>query len=327
MIVQIDPDETKRTSLFPTLSLSTLECPGLEKLTGADFAISSLPVKVQAGTLDWHLKDGTIFVQRKSGYDFLSFDSLKHAVGRVQKCNIPPWQFVFLLIGNYQENKDGHLFVGKKQPYGQTTFRTYIKLKAKLRTRGVSVDWIENEKQLEMWIDAQFETVLDAKRDGKIEIFSKPGKPKEERGHIFQDAIEIAEDDPRYLFLAGLPGVGIKTINSVRDYCLETWGMFCGYYMIKATTEVDKKGKPIHKIGGWGPKSLKKLRQVIGLPEGFNLFVSDMDQESDSGEQFTRGVYAALNSIQKAATDGSGRKGKDILKNVRVAADEFFRLE
>lgn len=327
MIVQIDPDETKRTSLFPNLSLNTLECSGLEKLTGADFVISSLPVKVQAGTLNWHLKDGTIFVQRKSGYDFLSFDSLKHAISRVQKCNIPPWQFIFLLIGNYQEAKDGQLFVNKRQPYGQTTYKTYIKLKAKLRTRGASVDWIESESQIEQWIEAQFDTIQDAKRDGKIETFSKSSKPKEERDHIFQDAVEISEDDPRHLLLAGLPGVGIKTVNNIREYCLEMWGMFCGYYMFKATTEIDKKGKVVHKIGGWGPKSFSKLREIIGLPEGFNLFVSDMDQKDDLGEQFTRGVYAALDSIQKAAIDGQGRKGKDILKNVRIAADEFFRLE
>lgn len=331
MIVQIDPDEQKSTSLFPSgfssPDISILKCRGLEKLTGADFVISSLPVKVQAATLDWHLEDGTIFVQRKSGYDFLSFDSLKKAISRVQKHDIPPWQFVFLLIGNYQEAKDGRLFVGKSQPHGQTTYKTYIKLKAKLRTRGASLDWIETEQQLEKWIIAQFETIDEAKLNKKVEIFSKSEKPKEERDHIFQDAIEIGEGDWRYLFLAGVPGVGIKTVNSIREYCLQAWGMSCGYYALKATTEVGKEGKAVHKIGGWGPKSLKKLRGVIGLPDGFNLFVSDMEQDKDPGEEFTRGVYAALNSIQKAATDGKGRKGKDILENVRKAANEFFRLE
>jgi len=322
MTIFVDPDELKSSSLFPQLD-TIKECPGLEALTGADFAISRLPILIKESTLQLHIERRTLFVQRKSGYDILSFDNLKHAIARMKACSIPQQQSILLFIGKDWQDDNGLLRVEGSKPYGDTTYETFIKLKAKWRFRGGVVDWINNPEQLQLWIEAQENALLDVESEGKREIYPDRQLPELEPDDIWQPVEEIDRGDIRYLMCAGLYGFGPKLANSVLDYANENGLSSLGIYYFKLLTDENEKGKAVYNVKGWGNKSRGNLRQMLALPKGVNIGFEHLD--SDEGKQWCKGWIAALESFRQMIDNG--HKPVDAWQGLMKQCNELVNLE
>lgn len=302
MPIFIDPDELKNTSLISDAIPDTIPCPGLESLTGADFAISRIPLPLQESTLSIHIKKRTLFVQRKSGYDILSFDNLKRAIARMKAVGIPQQQCLLLLIGRDWQDDNSLLRVEGSKPYGETTYKTFIKLKAKWRFRGGVIDWLNNIEQLSEWIEAQAEALDDVENEGKREIYPDRQLPIFEPDDIFQGVEEIPRDDIRHLMCSGLHGFGPKLANAVLDYSAEEFQSSLGIYYLKLLTDEDVKGKAVHNIKGWGNKSRTNLRNLLALPKGINIGFEHLD--NDEGKQWCKGWLAFGESFKQMIDDG-----------------------
>ena len=324
MTIFVDPDELKSSSLLPFLPDSR-PCPGLEALTGADFAISRLPLAINEKTLPTHIQKRTVFVQRKHGYDVLSFDALKSSIARMKAAKIPQQQSILLFIGKDWQDDSGLLRVENSKPYGDSTYQTFLKLKAKWRYRGGVVDWLNNPEQLPIWIQAQIETLNDIETEGKREIYPNRPEPNFEPDDIWQETEEVKKEDIRYFLCAGLFGFGPKLANAVREYAnqntprLDSWGV----YYLKLLTDEDKGSKPVHKVPGWGDKRRTDLRQILGLPSGYNLSANEI--ETDEGKAFFKGWFAALKSFKEMVDEG--HKPITAWQALMKQANEFVNLE
>jgi hypothetical protein len=263
MPIFIDPDELKSSSLLPSIP-DSIDCPGLETLTGADFCISQLPIS-PVDDLEMNIEERSIFVQRKSGYDILSFDNLKSSISRMKKCGIPHGQCCLLFIGQDWEDDDGLLRMTNYKPYGETTYKTFIKLKAKWRGREGFVDWINKPEQLQEWIEAQLEFIKECESQPSKEFYPQQQVPYLEPDDIWQEIVEVPKDDWRYFLCAGLDGFGPITAKNLQEYIQNEqphlWSS--GYHALRLLSEEDEKGKPVHDIKGWGNKSRLKLRNLL----------------------------------------------------------------
>lgn len=319
MTIFIDPDELKSSSLLPFIS-DSIDCPGLEAQTGADFCISLLPIS-PADDLDLHIEERSIFVQRKSGYDILSFDNLKSSISRMKSCGIPQQQCCLLFIGQEWADDNGLLRMTNYKPYGETTYKTFIKLKAKWRSRGGVVDWINKPEQLQEWIEAQIEVIEECSYQEEREIYPQRQVPYFEPDDIWQKVIEVPKDDWRYFLCAGLDGFGPTTARNLQEYIQaeqpHLWES--GYHALKLLTEEDERGRPIHNIKNWGDKSRLKLRNLLALPKGYNLSV----QEIGERDLFRQGWYGALNSF-KDLVENYEMSGQNAWVALIKQANEFF---
>jgi hypothetical protein len=304
MSIFIDPDELKSSSKLPGIP-DSIDCVGLEALTGADFVISQLPIS-PVDDLQMHIEDRSIFVQRKSGYDMLSFDMLKSSIARMIKCGIPQNQCCLLFIGQDWEDDDGLFRVTNHKPYGETTYKTFIKLKAKWRSRGGIVDWINKPEQLQQWIEAQLEVIEECDQQPRREIYPKRQTPDFEFDNFltdtWQEIVEVPSDDWRYFLCAGLDGFGPTTAKNLQEYIQNEqphlWES--GYHALKILSEEDERGKPVHKVKGWGNKSRLKLRNLLALPKGYNLSVTEIGLR----DLFHDGWYGALKAFKDLIENG-----------------------
>jgi hypothetical protein len=316
MPIFTEPDRTQ----YPS-SLEHATNPGLETLTGADLAISRFPLSVNESTLNQHIQCRTLFVQVKIGYDILSFDGLKSSIARMQKCQIPMPQCILLFIGrDWQEDNTDLLRIENSKPFGKTTYKTFIKLKAKWRARGGIVDWLNDIEQLPMWIEAQQEVLADIENEGKRELYPSRPVPQFEPEDVWQPVTEVPKDDIRYFLCAGMDGFGAKTGNNVIQYIHENLAHLegSGFYFLKVLTDEDKKGKAIHEVKGWGDKSRERLRLMMSLPKGFNLDV----KEVGITRQYEDGWYAAMKCLKEMIE--SGHPVRDAFNSLIKQANEFF---
>jgi len=301
MRILIDPSELSSSSLLPPLPNSE-PSPGLEELTGCDFAICKLPLPIQENTIEAHIKSGALFIQRKSSYDFTgNFEQVWREIARVQKLKIPASQFYVLAIGRYKPDDNGLLRITGKRPLENNkklTYKTFLKLQEQLFCSGVRVVQLNDESEIEQWIEATIETRQDiTERDSKKELFIQNNysiyEPENEPD-ILQEVIEVVDTDIRYFLACGLKGFGQKTANSLIEFAqtqtpqVDRWGV----YAIKLLTDEDEKGKAVYNIPGWGNKSREKFRQILGLPAGYNLSVQEI--EFDKERAFKQGWRMAL---------------------------------
>jgi hypothetical protein len=317
MTTFINPDRTQLPDLPDSIT-----CPGLEALTGADICLSHLdisPVKA----LPVHIANRSLFVQVKNGYDILSFDNLKHAIARMQKCKIPQQQCILLFIGKDWQDDNDLLRIENSKPYGNTTYKTFIKLKAKWRFRGGVIDWLNDSEQLPMWTEAQLEAIQDIKNEGAREIYPARPVPQFEPDDIWQPITELDKNDIRYFLCAGMDGFGAKTANNTLEYIQENISHLdgMGFYYLKILTDEDEKGKPIHKVKGFGNKSRERLRGMLSLPKGFNLTIEETGL-SELG-RYADGWYGALRSFKELVENG--HNVKDSFNSLMKQANEFYR--
>lgn len=311
MKIFIDPSELSSNSLMPQLPNSQ-PSPGLEDLTGCDFVVSNFPLPFSENTLQSHIQSGALFCQRKSGYDFIgNFEQAHREIARIQACKIPMHQAFILAIGKYYPDDNGLLRITGKRPLDNNKslkYDTFLALEAEYRYSGVNVVKLNDENEIEIWINSQlreYQTIKD--RNFKKELYPSTSTPithPQDGVDYLQAVFEVPDDDIRYFLNSGLKGFGQKTANALVDYAKEHQGHLdaWGIYYIKILTDEDEKGKAIHNVPNWGDKSRAKFRKILGLPKGYNLSVRE--EALDGEQQFKSGWRMALIVMRQLIEQG-----------------------
>lgn len=313
MDIRIDRSELSSNSLFPTLPNSRPE-PGLEELTGADWAISKTFLPINQDTLAVHIQAGTIFVQNKFGYDFIgNFEQIWKEVARIQACKIPMGQAYILRIGHFKPDSDGLLRITGKRPLEHNksiTYQTFLNFERQLLRSGVWVQALNDDSEIESWIEAVLRTDESiSSRNGQKLIYPQRPKiiepleddPDNVTFDLFQEIIEIPPDDVRNL-AAAFPGCGQVTIDAIVKYADDNYIAHTGINFIRLMTDVDSKGKPAYNIKGIGKKSVEKWRGMLQLPDGFNLRFQEV--EFDTDRAYNRGWREGLQLFRAMIEDG-----------------------
>ena len=315
-MIYIAPDRTSYTSLPEHIISSELE-----PLTGADVMISDFPIEqFNESTLQAHIQARALFVQIKIGYDVLNFDGLHNFCSRVQKAQIPKNQAILLRIGNYWKDNNSLLRIKGSQPYGDTTWRDYRRAMIACELRGVTVfpECLQSMDELPEWIEDYQSIVNKVSNEGKRELYPVRPAPQFQPDNIWQEMVEVSEDDWRYFLCAGLKGFGVTTANNVKDYLADNLPRMngTGYYALKVLTDEDEKNKPVHNIKGWGDKSRDKLRVLLQLPPGYNLAVRHKDDFD-----YVKGWEAFRDEFRTRVSDGEN--ASKVFNELSRMVDEF----
>ncbi len=329
--IYFDPDEQHRFT-----SIEAEPSPGLEGLTGADFLISDLPIE-PVENIQWHIENGSLFVQLKFNYDFVTNHEQRHKFpARVQALKIPHWQCVYLFVGD-DRDKEGYFTIGGKNPLNGISYRTFMKMKAKARLRGCHVEWIRSEAQLEEWIQVQAEALEESHKDT---IFTKPSYVWGD-GDIWQQVEEVNPQSVVHTLACGLWNLGPKRAQSLVDYLIKhslPVNLFQALYVL---SRIDDKNKFVHKIPRIGTDYQKWVRDLMfrdetlvsdedhKLLEGFNICLETTDNENE----FHRGAMSGRSTVSKyfKAEIDANKPGKvawnTALKLSGKFIDEFYRAK
>lgn len=301
-MIFINPDRTN----LPPLPNSQI-CPGLEALTGADIVVSTLPIPPTLA-LDLHIKEWSLFVQIKIGYDVLSFDALHNFCARAQKSKIPKTQAILLRVGEYWEDENHLLRLKSYKPFGTTTWNDYQRLLMACDVRGINVvPEIRNIDELPQWIENRLAIAEKVLEEGLREVYPPRVSPTFTSDDIWQEVKEVSDDTWEYLLCAGLKGFGQGTVENVREYINKELPHILpgdGIDVLRILTELDDKGKLIHNVKGWGEGKAGKLRSILGLTKGRNISLCFEDTETP----YKDGWYQALSIFKQLIDDGHSVK-------------------
>lgn len=264
MITFTEPDCT----IYPS-NFTSKNCPGLEALTGADMVLSQIPIPPTVN-LDLHIKNRSLFVQIKIGYDIISFDQLHSSIARMQKCGIPKGQAILLPIGEYWQDGLSNLRIKGKKPFGNIPYSTLETIFDMWDMRGGIVEPSppKHIDDLQGWIDRKQHAFDKIAKEGKKDVY--PPRPEFIPEDIWQSVEEIT--DWRKFLVSGLDKFGSAKANAVFKYAREYFdGSPFGFYHILCLMTDEKDGKPVHKIPLWGDKSRQDFREQLGIQDHWNL--------------------------------------------------------
>ncbi len=345
MMIYFDPDEAHRFS-----AIEAEPSAGLEALTGADFLISDLPID-PIENIGWHTdpNNRSVVVNLKIGYDALNNSDQRHKfAARVQRLG---FKVSFLLgVGNYR-NKDGFLQVSGYRSNDKVPYATFQQMKLNEVARGVTWDSIETLEDLPGWIKSVAKMM---ELPAKNVVFSKSQYPlyewydDEKISDPWQSMEELDPESVQSIMACGLPGFGPKRIRNVIDYLIQNHYPVCVYTFWAVLTQIDEKGKQVHKIPHIGPELWKRSRdwlyrnQLVDgkdddnkvLP-GYNLLLRHPDIP-DSNEfhcgglasldQFTRFMEYEIEAEKARVKKVGGTKMvNNALESARKVVNEFYK--
>lgn len=331
----IDPDELQTGRKFPD-NIPTFPCPGLEARTGADFIISKLPID----DIDFHLKNKSLFVQRKTGYDIFSFDQTRSELARMKACGIGMQQAFLLFIGRCYPDETGAAIINHTLQHGdrKVPYKTFEEIQMYAEGRGVKFRQIPSDNELPVWIEAQFTAIEKMEDEGCKEFYTKEKAYWNDPDDIWQELVEVHKDDWRHTLVAGLEGFGPKLALSVHEYLVQNPSLYPTLFnALLVLTQLDDQGKQVHSIKGWGIKSCYKLRSQLGLLNSYdlpkdnrpkepfvqNLFAAFTTDEDDPSVAFWRGANAAIDTVADVAKAGVVN-GKQLIEVSRKCVNQMI---
>jgi len=301
-VIIIDTSETKSTSRLPTIK-GAITSPILESITGGDILVS--PLGLPAGTpllIKRHVIAGAIIVQFKYLSDLtysITDERINVALARMIECGARhQYQRVIMGVGFYLPDKrDGKVLTGEvlRQRDGKVSMRwtrqepliDYAALATIRRRIGMRGGTFLNLTCLEevpaelkgMERDVKFLKKKSTKELLNVSRF--PPDPPEPDDPL-QTPVEVRDGR---LVLAAFNGIGPVKANALwgsirqwnkknrpldRGFTEEMWEPTLLQALAWASFyDPDSLGIP--KVSGWGKGMRKKVREQLGLEEGFDL--------------------------------------------------------
>jgi len=304
--VSIAPDRTGYTDL----PVEHIIAPELETLTGADMMISNFPIEnLNKNTLQGHIQSRALFVQIKINEDCFNFDGIRNFCARVQKCGIPQSQAILLRVGEQWRDEENKVRIKhrNKYNYNNPDYNAYQRSLMVANLRGITIypTCLQSMDELLEWIEDYQAIIRKVISEDKRDLYPIRPTPQFEPDNIWQNLIEVNEDDWRYFLCAGLKGFGPTTANNVMNYIHDNLPYLngTGYYALKVLTDENEKREAVHNIKGWGKKSREKLRLLLQLPPGYNLAVS-----SESDHDFRAGWKGFGKMFMEEVSSGEDAK-------------------
>lgn len=257
-MIYSDPTEFRVDSVIGAIPPENIKIlPGLEGLTGADFAIfpSSSALFTNLSQMPQRIRfenevQSAILVQRKTGKELLeSFPKLGDILFRM--LSVKPVAAYLFELGIY-EIVNSTVFVDNA-PTGWND-AAFIGATIKWQMRG---GHIINPTSIE-----QFFYYLNYMDHVVNETWETVSKPLPTSG------------DPKIDFLSYLPGIGPELARSTLDFT----GQLYMALMALSNKDIADGKKSLQKIKQIGPKKVKAIRQFLDIPEdayGLGLYIDE----------------------------------------------------
>lgn len=265
-------------------------------------------------------------MQRKSGYDFIgNFEQAHREIARIQVCSIPMQQAFLLAIGHYYPDDNNMLRIKGKRPLKNNKtikYDTFLALEIEYFRSGIQVIRLNDENEIETWINAVVREDETIKERGNKKILYPPKSPKliEPSKDLFQEIIEMSPDSIQSVASCGFRDLGQKRIDTIDEYAIKNNYDKWGIYFLKIMTDENVKGEAIHKVKGIGKGLRGKWRESLGLPPGYNLEAVEIEPDNDKA--YNRGWTMAL-SVFKDKLE-NGKSGKMAFEETWEQVFEFY---
>jgi hypothetical protein len=295
-MIQIIIDEDERGKIIlDSLSVDSIKITystELEKLTGADFAISTMPVPFTESTLRLHCNEKFIAVQVKRGMDFpasIMSPRLKESIAKMISIVRKPAQRVLLFVGTDGRDEHGRATIDGRPIESYTSSSrerddrrwvnpmTIMYAKQAWIARGGTFSQVAHSSEIVEWTQVMIR-ILETETDG---IFF-PASPS--KGELLPDELGILPISlvpDAWVVLAAHKGIGTKTIQALTEKYGENYvGMFEELTNPFLESDVYGIGKgTITKVRGmWRLEPWEMLGRVVfpGLAEdaGIDYFDS-----------------------------------------------------
>lgn len=331
MTIFINPDLHRDTI---SKVIDTVNCPGLEELTGADLCVSSQPIK-PTKDLDWHIEHDSLFLQIKVGFDIFSFDALKSTAGRVQKAGIKKYNAYVIFVGRcYPDSTDLCVIDGNQ--YSKQPYETFEELSELIEARGLRFRQIPSLAELPTFIGAVQKARVKIEKEGGRELYEGNKTTMIDEGDdLFQEIAIVEKTSPRYILINGLDGFGPTLAKDTLDYVTSVGREPTLYNFLDCLTALTPKGKRLHPVRGWGEASVKGLRFIMGLQSSFEIegyqgepYVQNLSTcltgiNYDPLSEHYRGMRATLEALKAAGQSGI-TNGKELLFAVERACSALW---
>lgn len=256
----------------------------LEKLTGADILVSPLNMPVIEVLLPRHIKAGALLIQRKSGADLPASvgSRLWTSLARMRATGARQWQCCLLPTGFYLPNtKTGKVLIVTPNFHkdGRVTFRTenfphmdYKSVQSSLRHfcwYGGVVHQLTCDDEIPGWCKVAEKRLMEKCKSGKTKeiwpdaekLFDPPAKDDP-----LQEPVEVR--DWRRI-LAQFDKVGPVRVTALRDAMLEHHTDNTLFQALCLASWSQREYLP--KIKHWGKGTVQKVRDTLGVPDGFDI--------------------------------------------------------
>lgn len=256
-MIAITSNSLNKNSTLPHIE-GAVECPFLERETGADLLISVAPYPIRTPALLLkHLDAGAVLVQHKSGMDMVASlgERLDSEQARMMVAH-RQYQRVLLTTGLFSE-AGGELtlnYVGMGIKWIQ-----YQGAISKWRARGGCVENLPNDTFIPEWCELQVKHLREMQDAPVKHVYNRTRMPHDVPGE-FEDPLQllIPVQDARNLLLA-LPDCGPSTVEWL-------WSVSKGnaWLALQIATHSDWYHHLPNKPRSFGPAFIKKAQAYLG---------------------------------------------------------------
>lgn len=267
-MIAVTTNSLNKNSTLPALP-NAVECPFLERLTGADFLISiaNYPIRTEALLLK-HIEAGAILVQHKSGLDMLASmgERLDSEQARMMIAH-RQYQRVLLVTGlnNLSIRPQSDKFMELTINGVDTGIRwnQYIGAREKWMERGGVIADLPNDSFIPTWCELKLKHLAEMSGKGVVKhVYQKTTMPHDVPGE-FDDPLQllIPVNDGRNLLLS-LPDAGPTTVEWL-------WKVSGGnvWLALQIATHSEWYKSLPDKPRSFGPAFISKAQKYIGALE------------------------------------------------------------
>lgn len=257
-MIAVTSNSLNANSTLPPLP-NAIECPFLERLTGADILISIAPYPVRTeALLVKHVESGAILVQHKDSLDVIASlgERLDDSLARMCSIAFRQYQRVLLTVGMFSEHKGEVCINGHDMGVKWIQYQGAM---SKWSKRGGCVENVDKAALIPAWCELQVKHLQEMKDRPVKPVYQKARMPHDVPGE-FDDPLQllIPVQDARNLLLS-LPDAGPTTV----EWLWKVSGCNAWLALQIATHSEWYKHLP-DKPRSFGPAFIKKAQAYLG---------------------------------------------------------------
>lgn len=228
-------------------------------------------IKVTSGDINIPLDDGNLLaIERKTPNDFLQSIPNRHIFNQVEVMAKNAKYSAVVITGKYLFGRDGYVYINEGGKDNKTDWK------------GVSVRAVMTAIQYSgcpviQCPPDEFCTVIS-------EVYNLVNKPSEHQAIVKNRIITFPPVDERVQFLAQLPGIGLKSADSLLKFAgmmdgnadADGYGTIASAFTwISILSQIDKDSRPSE----WNAKKILTVRKFWGLASHEYINVNSEKQE------------------------------------------------
>ena len=284
-MIAITSNSLNSNSTLPPIP-NAVECPFLERVTGADMMISIAPYPVRTEALLLkHIESGAILVQHKDTMDVITSlgDRLDESIARMCTIAFRQYQRVLLTVGIFAEHNGGLVCNGHDTGVKWVQYQGAM---SKWGKRGGVIENLDKRSLIPQWCEMQVKHLNEMSGAGTVKQVYQRSRmphdaPKQNENGEFDDPLQllIPVQDARNLLLS-LPDCGPATV----EWLWKMSGHNAWLALQIATHSEWYKHLP-DKPRSFGPAFIRKAQAYLGAHEHADKLIAFQQLVKANGEK------------------------------------------